>query len=65
MGYGDDPFLMVVIGVKKRAEVLARLDCMPGHRSKFDDLFSKIDQVRFQSSIRVCRCTQSRMSSRQ
>ena len=47
MGFGDDVFSLAITGHRKRNELMQYLDPMPGHKSKLEDLFIKIDSVSF------------------
>lgn len=45
MGFGEDVYLLTLVGSKKKQELIASLDPLPGHRSKLEDLFHKIETV--------------------
>ena len=39
MGFGEEVFQLTMLNNKKKLEIISYLDPMPGHRSKFEDLF--------------------------
>lgn len=45
MGFGEDVYQLAMVGPKKKEDLLASLDPLPGHRSKLEDLFLKIETV--------------------
>ena len=45
MGFGEDVYQVAMVGSKKKKDLLANLDPLPGHRSKLEDLFQKIETV--------------------
>ena len=57
MGFGEDVYLLTLVGAKKRQELIANLDPLPGHRSKLEDLFLKIETVSLIVNLVLFRCT--------
>lgn len=45
MGFGDDVYQLAMVGINKKKDLIAGLDPLPGHRSKLEDLFFKIETV--------------------
>ena len=58
MGFGEDVYQLAMVGLKKKKDILANLDPLPGHRSKLEDLFLKIETVSVSFISYFTSCTQ-------
>jgi hypothetical protein len=45
LGFGDDVFQLAMISKARKQEIISLLEPLPGHRSKLEDLFLKIENV--------------------
>jgi len=45
MGFGDDVYQLALVSGKKKKDLITNLDPLPGHKSKLEDLFHKIETV--------------------
>ena len=45
MGYGEDIYKLTMISHKKRNEMYDQLQLLPGHKTKLDELFKRIENL--------------------
>ena len=53
MGYGDDCYKLTMLNMNKTEELITVLDPLPGHRTKLQDLFRKIQSVSIKNTAKI------------